>query len=534
VIVTLAVCAVVLPPIVAVTSELVLVVSSVRASPLSLVSTVLCDNWPAVVEKPTGTPRSGLPPLSITWAMTPVVPPVLGTKAVSARMDTAPTAAAPTRISMSSDLLPPEKAPILAAPDWAPAMKRTVTWPFCVRASRGSMVPSDEVKVTTVPFCTAVPADSITTAVISVLPATGSTPSPATSRIVVLVGASNGTLSQAEPASAARSEPTSAVREMSDMWRVANDNSYVNLRGQGARTSGLAGDPGYVMVALLVAMSVMAVLMGVALPVWNKQAQREREEEYLFRAHEYARGILKFQRKAGPGTLPPTLDLLVEQRFVRRKYKDPLTGQDFQPVYQTAAPIGGSGGAAGAIGTGGGAATGGFGSTSTAGSGTGFGSTSTSSTGGTSTTSQTGAMPGAPVIGVVSKSKGTSIKIYNGRTRYDQWAVTWQDVRPGKGLPPDILQAMNQAGAAGGAGNIGGAAGGTGNPLGGAGGANPFGQPGTGNPFGQPIPQPGANPFGAPATNPFQGGGSRFTPTMPPPPGQTGASPFGPPPPRKQ
>ena len=303
------------------------------------------------------------------------------------------------------------------------------------------------------------------------------------------------------------------------------------------------------MVALLVGLSVMAVLLGVALPVWNKQAQREREEEYLFRAHEYARGILKFQRKAGPGTLPPTLDLLVEQRFVRRKYKDPLTGQDFQPVYQTAAPIGGSGGAAGAIGTSGasgGSATlpSGFGGTSTGGSGTGFGSTSTSTTGGTSTTSQTGAMPGAPVIGVVSKSKATSIKIFNGRTRYDQWAVTWQDVKPGKGLPPDILQAMNQAAAQGGQGGQPGASGGFGQSVGGQGGqnpfgqpgtGNPFGQPGTGNPFGQPIPQPGANPFGAPGTNPFQQpGGSRFTPSLPPPPGQTGVNPFGAPPPKRQ
>lgn len=290
------------------------------------------------------------------------------------------------------------------------------------------------------------------------------------------------------------------------------------------------------MAALLVGLSVMAVLMGVALPVWNKQAQREREEEYLFRAHEYARGILKFQRKAGPGTLPPTLDVLVEQRFVRRKYKDPLNGQDFQPVYQTAAPIGGPGGAAGQIGT---TPPGGTGT----GAGTppsGLGGTSTQQTGGTSTTGQTAAMPGAPVIGVVSKSKATSIKIWNGRTRYDQWAVTYQDVRPGKGLPPDILQAINQAGAAGG-GNAGGAGGGTGNPFGGAGGTgNPFGQPGgAGNPFAQPgggTPpgQPGGRPFGAPGTNPFQGGGSVFTPTLPPPPGQTGTSPFGAPPPKKQ
>jgi len=329
------------------------------------------------------------------------------------------------------------------------------------------------------------------------------------------------------------------------MWRVANDNSYVQLRGQGWWSAGPAGERGYAMVALLVGLSVMAVLMSVALPVWNKQAQREREEEYLFRAHEYARGILKFQRKAGPGTLPPSLDLLVEQRFVRRKYKDPLTGQDFQPVYQTAAPIGGSGGAAGGFGTTppGGTATGG---------GTpsgGFGGTSTQQTGGTSTTTPT-AMPGAPIVGVVSKSKATSIKIYNGRTRYDQWAVTWQDVKPGKGLPPDILQAINQATAQQGQGGLpgqpgaGGAGGqnpfgqpGAGNPFGqpqqpGAG--NPFGQPGGGNPFGQPIGQPGANPFGTPGANPFQPGAGRFTPTMPPPPGQTPASPFGAPPPKRQ
>lgn len=324
------------------------------------------------------------------------------------------------------------------------------------------------------------------------------------------------------------------------MWLAANDNSYVQLRGQGAPTAGAAGERGYAMAALLVGLSVMAVLMGVALPVWNKQAQREREEEYLFRAHEYARGILKFQRKAGPGTLPPTLDLLVEQRFVRRKYKDPLNGQDFQPVYQTVAPIGGPGGAVGQIGTTppGGTATGGGTLPS------GFFGTSTQQTGGTSTTGQTAAMPGAPVIGVVSKSKATSIKIWNGRTRYDQWAVTYQDVRPGKGLPPDILQAINQTGAQPGQPGAGGGFGqpqGGQNPFGGAGGANPFGQPGgAGNPFaqpggaGNPFAQPGGgNPFGAPGTNPFQGSGSKFTPTLPPPP-QSGASPFGAPPPKKQ
>lgn len=297
------------------------------------------------------------------------------------------------------------------------------------------------------------------------------------------------------------------------------------------------------MAALLVGLSVMAVLLGAAMPVWSKQAQREREEEYLFRAREYARGVMKWQHKYG-ASFPPSLDVLVEQRFVRRKYKDPLSGQDFNPVYQTAAPIGQPG-----VGTAGGSAkpgqipqgqtqsVGGFGSGTAAGGGFGSGTgapgggtpttggfgaggafgggTATmGQTGGTATQSPQGAMPGAPVIGVVSKSKATSIKVYNGRTRYDQWAITYQDIKPGKGLPPDILQALNAAGAA--------AQGGAASPFGAGGkpGANPFGQPVPGGaPGGSPFGQPGANPFGQPGTNPF-GAGQK--------PGVPGASPFQP------
>ncbi|MEZ5290103.1 MAG: hypothetical protein R2745_03395 [Vicinamibacterales bacterium] len=319
----------------------------------------------------------------------------------------------------------------------------------------------------------------------------------------------------------------------------------MQLRGQGA---GVPGDRGFAMAALLVGLSVMAVLMSVALPVWSRQAQREREEEYLFRAFEYARGVMKFQQKAGPGTLPPSLDVLVQQRFVRRKYKDPLTGEDFQPVYQTVAAPGQPG-----IGASPGSATpGAIAATPT---------TTTSPTG-TPTSSQGIPVPGAGIIGVVSKSKAASIKVFNGRTRYDQWAVTYQDIRPGKGLPPDILQALNAPGgvAPGGApaqatpGNPFGQPGA--NPFGGTPapggrpfgqpGANPFGQPGA-NPFGQPganpFAQPGANPFGQPGTNPFGQPGAGQVP-----PGAPGANPFGaggspgaspfspayPPPPKKQ
>lgn len=312
------------------------------------------------------------------------------------------------------------------------------------------------------------------------------------------------------------------------------------------------------MAALLVGLSVMAILMGAAMPVWSKQAQREREEEYLFRAREYARGVMKWQHKYG-ASFPPSLDVLVEQRFVRRKYKDPLSGQDFNPVFQTAGPIGQPG-----VGSAGGSATpgqipqgqtqsvGGFGNSAATSGGGGSGTSSTGGFGagggfggGTATMGQTGgtstqqaAQPGAPVIGVVSKSKATSIKVYNGRTRYDQWAVTYQDIKPGKGLPPDILQAMNAAGAAGQQqGGFGGATqGGAANPFGAGAkpGQAPFGQPGT-NPFGgaQPV-GPGGNPFGQPGTNPFGAGqkpgapgASPFQPAYPPPATGSGQAIFG-------
>jgi type II secretory pathway pseudopilin PulG len=306
----------------------------------------------------------------------------------------------------------------------------------------------------------------------------------------------------------------------------ANDNSYMQLRGQGATAGRGAACHGYAMAALLVGMSVMAVLMGAALPVWNKQAQREREEEYLFRATEYARAIQKFQRRAGPGTLPPNFDVLVEGRFLRRKYKDPITGSDFQPVFQTVTAPGQPAGNA----TPGGAVA----------------ATPTARSGGTAT-GQRAPVPGAGVIGVVSKSKASSIKVYNGRTRYDEWAVTYQDVKPGKGLPPDLLQALNatRAGAAGqpGVGQPGGQPGA--NPFGQPGssifgqpGGAPFGQPPGGAPFGTPGAPPGASPFGgAPGTSPFggpptapSGGSGGFTPAYPPPPGSTGAPIFGGPP----
>ena len=83
------------------------------------------------------------------------------------------------------------------------------------------------------------------------------------------------------------------------------------------------------MVALLVAMSVMAIMMSAALPAWHTMAQREKEAELVFRGEQYARAIGLWQQKFA-NQPAPSIDVLVEQRLLRKKYKDPITNDDFQ------------------------------------------------------------------------------------------------------------------------------------------------------------------------------------------------------------
>ena len=85
------------------------------------------------------------------------------------------------------------------------------------------------------------------------------------------------------------------------------------------------------MAALLVAMSIMAIMFTVAMPVWKQTAQREKEEELVFRGRQYVHAIGLFQRKFA-NAYPPNIDVLVDQRFLRKKFKDPITNDDFVPI----------------------------------------------------------------------------------------------------------------------------------------------------------------------------------------------------------
>ena len=259
----------------------------------------------------------------------------------------------------------------------------------------------------------------------------------------------------------------------------------MELAGQGNR--------GYAMAALLVAMSVMAVLMSALLPVWSHIAQREKEEELIFRGKQYARAIGLFQRKFA-NTPPPSIDVLVEQRFPPKKYKDRIRKDDFQPIYANAAGIQPPGGWPSAQRPGQSAIMVGAPATPSVGPQSGFGST--------------GIGPQGGVIGVTSKSKDESIKIYNGRSRYNEWAFVYiQTVqRPGQsGMPAGAggIPGQQQQGQPGPFGMQ------PGNMPGGRGNFPPQQPPGFGQPNRPPINQPNS-PFGSPFGNPNQNPNGQF------------------------
>jgi type II secretory pathway pseudopilin PulG len=165
------------------------------------------------------------------------------------------------------------------------------------------------------------------------------------------------------------------------------------------------------MAALLVAMTIMAVFMSMALPAWRTAAQREKEAELIFRGQQYARAIALFQRKYA-NTFPPNLQILLDGHFLRKKYKDPMTADgEFQLVYAnqqaSAQPNAG-----GVVPTQGQPAP----RTTTVGGG-----------------ASIGAQGG--IIGVASKSTATSVRVYDGHTKYSEWVFVAQQASGRIGAP---------------------------------------------------------------------------------------------------
>ena len=164
---------------------------------------------------------------------------------------------------------------------------------------------------------------------------------------------------------------------------------------------------GYTLVALIVGMTVMAILIAAVLPMASAESQRDREAELIFRGFQYAEGIRTFRKRYGryPNTLKEMFD--VRPRTLRKLWKDPMTNSDKWGLITLAgAPLTIPGGAR------------------------------TSPGGGVAPTPSPAPTPGAfgnpgdappgPIMGVYSTSKKKGYRLFSGRENYNEWRFTEQ------------------------------------------------------------------------------------------------------------
>jgi type II secretory pathway pseudopilin PulG len=90
-----------------------------------------------------------------------------------------------------------------------------------------------------------------------------------------------------------------------------------------------AGDEGFMLLFALVMVFLVLLTLSIAAPRIAKAIQRDREQESAHRAQQYVRAVrifyLKFKRYP---TSMEQLEKTNNQRFLRQRYIDPLTGKD--------------------------------------------------------------------------------------------------------------------------------------------------------------------------------------------------------------
>jgi len=254
---------------------------------------------------------------------------------------------------------------------------------------------------------------------------------------------------------------------------------------------------------MLLTLMLFVALLAVASMAWIEkvdfQIKRDREEELIHRGVQYSRAIRRYVRKFGhyPARIED-LESTNNIHFLRKRYKDPITGKDFKflrmnevqssfsPAAASGLPPGdpGSpiqGGQPGALNLNNNIAQGGPGPSSIPGSpqaGQQMGGDDTSSSdqsvqngtaanspqgrGGFAQAPQTGpavnspglSFGGLPIVGVVSTSKDKTIREFNKKDHYNQWQFIYDPSTDRGGLlttpnqPPlqNTLQVQQQNG----------------------------------------------------------------------------------------
>ena len=178
------------------------------------------------------------------------------------------------------------------------------------------------------------------------------------------------------------------------------------------------------LIAVLFALTLAIIAMAATAPRLATQIKRQREQELIERGNQYKRAIQLYYRKFG--RYPMSLEQLEntnEIRFLRRRYPDPITGQDEWRIIRLgqAKPKKIPGYMKGAQSAGEPAANlANPQSQSQPGTTAGAGPSAQPATaGGASGTA------GAPIVGVASTSKKESLIEFEGQTHYNDWEFTY-------------------------------------------------------------------------------------------------------------
>ena len=189
---------------------------------------------------------------------------------------------------------------------------------------------------------------------------------------------------------------------------------------------------GYVLLVVLLLLALLMLVVMAAAPRMAQQIRRDREEELIHRGTQYARAIKRYYKKFGRYPLSVAqLEDTNHLRFLRRRYKDPLTpGGEWRIIHVGEAkvvpkgffgppggPTGGVIGATPAGATPAGAFAPGSQLGETPSAGTPAASMSTPVTGPT--------FGGGPIVGVASTNTQQSIRVLNDKDHYNEWEFVY-------------------------------------------------------------------------------------------------------------
>src|SRR5579864_122657 len=100
-------------------------------------------------------------------------------------------------------------------------------------------------------------------------------------------------------------------------------------------------EQGYVLLTMLLMIAVMGIMAATLVTSIKFDIKRDREAEMIHRGVQYSRAIRAYYKKFGryPATIE-NLENTNQMRFLRKRYKDPLTGEVLELLHFGEAKMG--------------------------------------------------------------------------------------------------------------------------------------------------------------------------------------------------